>query len=314
MPITVLMPAYNAEQFLAEAIESVLAQTLPDFELIVLNDGSRDRTREIAEGYALRDSRVRVESQANMGIARTLNRGLELASNDWVARMDADDVMMPNRLERQLAFVSEHPGLAVASSWVKHIDGQGRVVAKDSNSHLLTHEAVEKWHKAGHLVSFSHPAAILRKGAVQAVGGYRPQFKVTEDTELWIRLLDAGYEILVQPEYLLRYRIHAGSVSVARVRFQLRELRWLKDCRARRGRGEQELTWEEFISLRRTLPWYVQVNAARKDTAKVLYKAAVFQYALRNYFLLVPTVLAAMALQPTYTIGQIRSKLLLRRS
>ena len=75
MPITVLMPAYNAEQFLAEAIESVLAQTLPDFELIVLNDGSRDRTREIAEGYALRDSRVRVESQANMGIARTLNRG-----------------------------------------------------------------------------------------------------------------------------------------------------------------------------------------------------------------------------------------------
>jgi hypothetical protein len=101
---------------------------------------------------------------------------------------------------------------------------------------------------------------------------------------------------------------------VARVRFQLRELRWLKDCRARRGRGEQELTWEEFISLRRTLPWYVQVNAARKDTAKVLYKAAVFQYALRNYFLLVPTVLAAMALQPTYTIGQIRSKLLLRRS
>jgi len=120
MRTTVIMPAYNAERYLAEAIESVLGQTWKDFELIILDDGSRDRTLEIAQSYALRDSRVRVESHTNMGIAPTLNLGLALSESEWVIQMHADDVMMPNRIERQLAFVAEHPELAVASSWIKH--------------------------------------------------------------------------------------------------------------------------------------------------------------------------------------------------
>jgi glycosyltransferase involved in cell wall biosynthesis len=237
-----------------------------------------------------------------------LNRCLELASSEWVVIMHADDVMAPNRLERQLAFVGAHPELAVASSWVKHIDGLGRVIAKD-NSPLLTQQAVQKLFAANELVGFSHPAAILRKSAVLAAGGYRAQFRVNEDIDLWNRILERGYKILVQPEYLLMYRIHAGSASVAQARFVRRHLHWVKECMLRRRRGEAELSWDEFLAYCEGLPWHVRLDRARKDWAKVLYKAAVFHFSRRKYYLVVPFLTAAVMLQPGYTIRQVRSKL-----
>jgi glycosyltransferase involved in cell wall biosynthesis len=313
MQISVVMPAFNAERFLPEAIESVLAQTWKGFELIILDDGSWDSTREIAQSYALRDSRVRVESHANMGIAATLNKGLALSTGEWVVQMHADDVMMPNRLERQLAFVAEHPELAAASSWIEHINAEGKVIAS-GNSPLVTHAAVQKVFIANELIGVSHSACILRKSAVQAVGGYREQFRVNEDIDLWSRLLEHGYKILVQPECLLEYRIHAGSASIARARTIYQQLHWVKDCMLRRRRGEQEVSWPEFVCLCRNRPWYARLNAERKDMAKVLYKAAAFQFGQRKYYIAVPTVIASMMLQPGYTIPQVAAKLLLPRS
>jgi glycosyltransferase involved in cell wall biosynthesis len=310
--ISIVMPAYNAERYLAEAIESVLEQTWRDFELIVLDDGSHDRTREIAQSYADRDPRVRVESQKNQGPGPTLNRGLALSTSEWVAVMHADDVMMPNRIESQIGFVTAHPELAVASSWVKHIDADGKVIARD-NSRLITHEAVHERYAANDLIGISHPGAILRKNVVQAVGGYREQFRVNEDIDLWNRILEHGGKILVQPEFLLKYRIHGGSASIQKSRLVFRQIHWVKECMLRRRRGEPELSWEEFVAFRRTLPWYVRLNKDRKDMAKILYKAATFQFAQRKYASVVPTVAAAIMLQPGYTIPQVTSKLFVGR-
>jgi len=312
MKISIVMPAYNAERFLAEAIESVLAQTYKDFELIILDDGSQDHTRAIAESFAQRDARVRVESHVNMGVASTLNKGLDLAESEWVAIMHADDVMMPNRIERQLSFVGAHPELAVASSWVRHIDSDGRIIAK-GKSCLLTHEAVQKLYLANDLVGFSHPASILRKSAVLAVGGYRGELRVNEDIDLWNRLLEHGYKMLVQPEYLIEYRIHSGSASIAQARSVRRHLRWVKECMLRRRRGEQELSWDEFLNYSRTLPWHVRLDAARKDMCKVFYKAAVYHYSKREYYLFAPILAVALILQPGYIIRQVRSKFVFRR-
>jgi glycosyltransferase involved in cell wall biosynthesis len=307
------MPAYNEERYLAQAIESVLAQTYRDFELIVLDDGSRDRTREIAQSYACRDPRVRVENHENVGIGPTLNRGFSLAANEWVAMLQADDVMAPNRLERQLAFLAEHPEVDAAGSWCKHIDGQGKVIAK-GNSPLTTHEAVQKLYAANEPVIMNSSTAMIRKSAVLAIGGYRAQFRVNEDVDMWNRLLESGYKLLVQPEYLAMYRIHAGSVSIGRARFIRSQVRWVKECMLRRRSGRPELTWEEYAAYHRMLPWYVRVNMARKDTAKVLYKAATFQYSQHKYHLVALTVLAAMIFQPSYIFRQISSKLLVRKS
>lgn len=308
MPISVVMPAYNAAAFLPQAIESVLAQTWRDFELIIVDDGSTDETLAIAERYAAQDARIRVYTQPNAGVAPTLNRGLDLAGSEWVFLMHADDLMHPNRLERQLAFIAEHPELAVASSWVEHINSKGETIARD-RSPLVTHEAVEKQYRANSPIGISHPAAALRKSAVLAVGGYRAQFRVNEDIDLWNRLLEKGCKILVQPECLLKYRIHGGSASIARARFIRRQMHWVKDCMVRRRRGEQELGWEEYLRYRRTLPWLKRLNTERRDIAKILYKAAVFQFAEGKYHQLIPTAMGAVLLQPGYAIPQIVSKL-----
>jgi glycosyltransferase involved in cell wall biosynthesis len=306
-PVSVVMPAYNAGPFIAQAIESVLAQTWPDFELIVVNDGSTDDTLRIAERYAAQDRRVRVYSHANRGIAPTLNRCLELAANEWVFRMDADDRMRPNRLERQLAFIREHPDLAVASSLVRHIDAGNRVIGKD-NSRLFTYDAVQKLVAANELIGFNHPAAALRKSAVLAVGGYRQEFWPAEDIDLWNRLVEKGYKILVQPEYLLDYRMHGNSASISRARLTRTKVRWLKDCMVRRRAGEPERDLESFLRSRRSLPWLTRMNQERKDLAKIFYKAAVAHYAQKQYPAMAAKLLAALLLQPKLTLSQVISK------
>lgn len=312
MPISVVMPAYNAALFISQAIESVLAQTWRDFELIVVNDGSDDGTLEIAEHYAARDARVRVYSQQNEGTAPTLNRGIELASEEWVFLMHADDLMRPNRLERQMAFIGEHPELAVASCLVRHIDSRNRVIGKD-NSKLFTHAAVERLVAANELIGFNHPAAALRKSAVQAVGGYRQAFWPAEDIDLWNRLAEKGYKILVQPEYLLDYRMHGSSASISRARLTRVKVRWLKDCMLRRRAGKPELDWESFLLVLRSAPLLTRLNRERKDLAKIFYKDAVSHYAQREYPAQFFKLLAAVLLQPRLIIGQVISKAVIGR-
>jgi glycosyltransferase involved in cell wall biosynthesis len=307
MPISVVMPAYNAVPFISQAIESVLAQTYRDFELIVVNDGSTDNTLEIAEKYAAQDERVKVYTHANLGTAPTLNRGIDIAESEWVFLMHADDLMRPNRLERQLAFIEGHPELAVVSTLVRHIDSKNRVIGKD-NSKLITPGAVEKVVSANELIGISHPAVAFRKSAVLAVGGYRQAFWPAEDTDLWNRLVEKGYKVLVQPEFLLDYRMHGNSASISRARLTRAKVRWLKDCMLHRRAGKEEPDWESFLATQRSAPFLTRVNRGRKDLAKTFYKSAVSHYAQREYMGLLFTLLVAVLLQPRLVLGQVISK------
>jgi glycosyltransferase involved in cell wall biosynthesis len=307
LQVSVLLPAYNSGKYVTQAIESVLAQTWRDFELIVIDDGSTDNTLEMIQKCAARDSRVKVFTQSNSGLSATLNRGINLVANEWVFRMDNDDLMRPNRIERQLAFIAEHPELSVASSLVRHIDGNDRVIGKD-NSKLFTHEAIDKLIASNGLVSFSHPAVAFRRSAVMAVGGYRTQFFPTEDIDLWNRLVENGYKVLVQPEYLLDYRMHGNSATISGQRLTIMKLHWLKDCALRRRAAKPELTLEEFLAERRAAPWLTRLNRSRKDLAKIFYKAAVFHYAQRQYPSLFFKLLLAVGLQPATTLAMVASK------
>ena len=308
MPISVVMPAYNAVPFISEAIESVLAQTYRDFELIVVNDGSTDSTLDVVEEYAAQDERIKVYTHANVGTAPTLNRGIELADGEWVFLMHADDRMRPNRLERQLDFIAKHPELAVVSSLVRHIDSKSRVIGKD-NSRLVTPEAVEKVVSANELIGISHPAVAFRKSAVLSVGGYRQAFWPAEDTDLWNRLAEKGYKVLVQPEYLLDYRMHGNSASISRARLTRAKVRWLKECMLYRRSGKQEPDWESFLASLRSAPLPTRLNRGRKDMAKACYKAAVLHFAQREYPRLFINLLMAVVLQPVMTISLVASKL-----
>lgn len=208
--VSVLMPVYNGERFLAEAIDSILGQTFTDFEFVIVDDGSTDASPAILADYASRDPRIRVLTQANAGIVAALNRGLAECRAPLVARMDADDISLPTRLERQVAFLGGHPAVAVvgtAFQLVSDTGGAGPVVR-----HATGHAAIVRGLRRGNCLA--HPTVMMRRDPIQAVGGYREFLRHAEDYDLWTRVAER-HELANLPECLLRYRVHGGQVSWA---------------------------------------------------------------------------------------------------
>jgi glycosyltransferase involved in cell wall biosynthesis len=227
------MPAYNAERYLAEAVESILKQTFRDFELIVVDDGSTDDTRAILQRYAAADDRVRLISRPNTGIVGARNDALSAARGELMAVIDADDLAMPDRLERQVAYMRDHPECVCVGSWVVFIDPKGRPISlghvNPDDDATLQDEALSG------SCPLCHPSVMMRTDAVRAVGGYREGYVVAHDIDLFLRLGERGPLGNIQ-EPLQKYRLHAQSVSERQQQLQLKNFRRASDeaC-ARRG-------------------------------------------------------------------------------
>jgi glycosyltransferase involved in cell wall biosynthesis len=306
-PVSVLLPAYNAARFLSDAMDSILAQTHADFELIAINDGSTDETLDILGAFERKDSRVKVISHPNMGMGRSLNEALEVARHDWVVRMDADDIMVPNRIERQLAFLAEHPDLVVAGALVCYIDADGKVMRRYT-SPFTDPAQVRAARDEGRLIFFHHPSVIMRRDVIRAAGGYRPQFWPADDVDLWNRVAEqdpANPRMLMQEEYLVHYRIHGSSVCVASSRLATQKGEWVEACVKLRRSGRPELSWEQFTAVGRSQAWPLRLNRARRDCARAWYKSAVFHYSQCRYARFAPAILGATLLEPGYVLPRV---------
>ena len=211
--ISVVLPVYNAEAYVSEAVESILAQSFTDFELIAINDGSTDGSGAILRELAARDTRIVLVERPNDGLVSALNEGIESARAEFIARMDADDVAMPERFALQYARMVKEPELAVLGSLIRLIDEAGNVTG--SGGYSLTPERIARYlRERGCPVA--HPTVMMRRGAVLKVGGYRKAFSHAEDYDLWLRMSDLGYAIANLPQPLLNYRIHNANVSAVR--------------------------------------------------------------------------------------------------
>ena len=217
--VTVFIPAYNAREFLRDAIESVLAQTFADFELLIIDDGSRDDTRLIAQAWAARDSRIRVTSRENRGRPATRNEAFDLARGRYLAVLDADDLCTPQRLERQVAFMDAHPGVAVCGSHNVHLrDPADLQRAVPSSSILRKHPPHVQGVRAVQFFDCAvrQSTAMFRMEAVRARGyRYNPTYPLAEDFELWSRILQSDV-IANVPEVLCYYRRHGGQSTQLR--------------------------------------------------------------------------------------------------
>jgi glycosyltransferase involved in cell wall biosynthesis len=211
--VSVLMPVYNAARYLAEAVESVLAQTFRDFEFVIVDDGSTDRSPAMLDEYAKRDSRIRIIRRPNTGIVGALNDAIEESKAALIARMDADDVSLPDRLEKQVAYLRDHAECVALGSRVVGIDPYGCVLFQ--SEHKLTHEEIDAELLNGVGWSIVHPVAMLRRDAVEKVGLYRRQWQYVEDLDLFLRLAETG-KLANLPDRLLRYRQHTESINRTR--------------------------------------------------------------------------------------------------
>ena len=213
LPVSVLMSIYNNEAHLPAALDSILQQTFSDFELIAIDDCSTDGSWEILTGYAERDRRIRpIRNPENIGLTRSLNQGWALARGKYIARMDADDISLPSRFAKQVAFMEAHPKVGVCGTWTKTIGVSTRDFAKDSiNPYPPDDKTIRCWLLFG--VGLAHPAVFLRQELfLKARLSYDNSYRCCQDYNLWVRA--SGYfELANIPEVLLFYRLHPQQVG-----------------------------------------------------------------------------------------------------
>ncbi len=212
--VSVIMPIRNAERFLTRAIQSVLSQSFGDFELLALDDGSTDGSLEMLHVLAERDSRLRVFSRENRGIVATLNELIAKARGLLLARMDSDDISNRERFRSQVEYLSSYPQCVAVGSRALLIDPDGMPICETSNE--LCHEGIDRslLVGAGGFAGMCHPSVMMRKTAVENIGGYRDEFTHAEDIDLFLRLAEIGLLAnLAHPLY--EYRQHHNSVGYA---------------------------------------------------------------------------------------------------
>lgn len=206
--VTVLMAVYNGDRYLREAIESILAQTFQDFEFLIINDGSTDSTKEVLLSY--NDPRIRlVDNGHNLGLTRSLNKGLALAEGRFIARQDADDISEPERLARQVAFLETHPEVALVGTWYKEIDDRGNSIG---DRELPCDSTQIRWDLLFYC-PFVHSSVMFCKSTVlEQIGFYDEAFIYAQDYDLWSRIARC---LLVANlnECLMKLRLNPSSMT-----------------------------------------------------------------------------------------------------
>lgn len=208
--VSVVLAAYNADRFISQTLESVLSQTYGNLEVIVVDDGSTDRTREIADQYARSDSRVRAFSQSNRGPCEARNFGIGHARGEYIASIDADDIWHPEKLQQQVEVFSENPSnIGLVYTWSAYMDENGSFTGGGCTS-------VEEGDVYVKLLCVNFigngSAALIRRSCIEQCGSYRDRFASSEDKELFVRIAEC-YDFKVVPRYLVGYRQVKGSLS-----------------------------------------------------------------------------------------------------
>jgi glycosyltransferase involved in cell wall biosynthesis len=277
--VSVVMPVFNGERFIAEAIESVLASRFEDFELLVLIDGgTTDGSKDVAIRVAAADPRVRIIDHPHVAPSAARNIGLRAARGELVANLDCDDAMFPDRLGRQVAYLDRHPECVAVGSRVLVVDTDGtpvRVIIR-----ALSHEDIEREHLEGRGGAMPNPGATFRRAAALAIDGYSADLKTTgEDYDFWLRLAEVG-RLANLPDVLIRYRVHDKNASVGdavKERRRLMALEILTRAFARRGitdrqpvlvKGPPRRLWERWSN--RALLHHFSGDRARATVAALV--------------------------------------------
>jgi glycosyltransferase involved in cell wall biosynthesis len=209
--VSVIMSVYNGATYLQESIDSILTQTFKDFEFIIINDCSTDRTETILLDYASHDDRiVLVNNEQNLGLTRSLNKGLAIATGEYIARQDADDIALSDRFEKQAATLERQLKVVLVSCNFELIDADGKLIKE---VHRDCSPSILKWHLIFYNHVGGHSQVMFRRQPAITLGGYSENYQYAQDYQLWLRLIKAG-DFLILPDKLQRYRFtHTGSIT-----------------------------------------------------------------------------------------------------
>jgi len=232
--ISVVMSVYNGEQYLREAIDSILNQTFDAFEFIIIDDGSTDGSADIIRSYE--DQRIRFVQQKNAGLAAALNKGVELAKGIHIARMDADDISLLDRLSIQYEYMLVHPDIDILGGHAFLIDEMGERFGEKKKP--VNSDAIKNC--IGFSCPLIHPTYMVKKDVYQDLGGYRSEFSVAQDYDFLLRAYDSGKKIENINKYLVCYRVEMRSIRHDRERYQMFLTRLILELHRQRVKNGKE--------------------------------------------------------------------------
>ncbi len=235
--VSVVMSVWNDEAYVGQAIDSILTQSEGRFEFLIVDDQSADASARVIAEWAARDPRIAILPAGPKGRVAALNRLIAAAKAPLIALMDSDDICRPERLAMQMAFLTEHPDHVAVSCECDKIDARGAALERPPIDRPLTHEGLVANFEDGPLLN--HNAVLIRREALQAIGGYRPAYRHAEDYDLWLRLADVG-KLANLPDKLVSYRIHDNQVSTANLAEQTANaaIAWLARCERLAGKPD----------------------------------------------------------------------------
>jgi len=273
--ISVILPVYNGEPYLRDAIDSILNQTMTEFELIIINDGSSDASARTAKSF--NDERIVYLEQENKGLNPTLNIGIAMAQAPLIARMDQDDIAMPERFSVQLSWIKAHPDVSVLGSAVSFIDEAGEPTGRQDTPGGDNSAVVKNLLNPRKGIALAHPTVIMRKDVLLKAGGYNERFLNGDEMHLWLRISEIS-KLHILEEVLLSYRLHQTGMSREGRHIQLRSgiiaraCHYLREERLPDPSVESDDLWSELYELvdekieKCNLPKADQARMAISDT------------------------------------------------
>jgi hypothetical protein len=237
--VSVAMVLRNMQRFVGESVESILNQSFRDFEFVIVDFGSTDESRAIVSRYQANDRRIKLHVIPPCGLSEARNASCFLAQGKYVALMDADDIAFPNRLERQVAYLDQHPEIALLGSAIRCIGPSGE--SRFLRSFPMTDGEIRS--ALQHSTAIQQTTVMMRREILGIVKGYRRAFALAEDYDLWLRVIE-HFQVANLPEPLVHYRIHPGQISVQRLRQEV--MCWIAARAAAqiRARGGADPLWE----------------------------------------------------------------------
>jgi len=210
--ISVLMAAYNEEKYIQEAIQSIIEQTYQNWEVVVVDDNSQDRTQELLQQFMQNNpDKIHIHrNDKNMGLAASLNIGTKHCTGKYIARMDADDICKPYRFLKQIEILESHPEIALVSGAIEYIDDDGNVFGR-TYPITLPKKIQKKINGCGNIIV--HPAVMMRKDVLVGCGGYCEGLFTGQDRHLWMKFLRKGYQLAMLPEPMISYRVSGKAIS-----------------------------------------------------------------------------------------------------
>jgi glycosyltransferase involved in cell wall biosynthesis len=305
--VSVVMAARNAAATIADAMDSVVGQTFRDWELLVVDDGSTDETAEIVQQLAASDPRVRLLVGPAGGAARARNLAIEAARGRWLAILDADDVAVPSRLERQVARMERERDLFALASLAHLFVTPGRSEGVSAFNRPTAREDLHRFRETGELLVFCNSSLLFDTDAVRNLGGYDQRFVPSEDAELVNRaVFRDGRAVLLVPEPLVWYRITASGLSTQGLSHQRMVLRYLEERNQSWLAGSEPVALDEFLD--RPQPFRTRTRWRRHDLGALLYRQAGLEVGHGSWSGAIPRLLGAGILHPRYVVAKVRAQ------